>query len=573
MLISNKKLLLVSTALVMCMSAGHSDAKIQIVHSPNGHADKVGTQEVEYKALQNIDYQEYIELKKGMQGNVEKFDSLGKEIKDQEKTIEEAQKNLSGQLERFGSPDELVKALKDKTNVLNTLTEDKASFFANLSAFVYEDSIENACKKHAKETSKIKDKEELKKAKNTLKTEVQTALRGNVNFSNYDVVDVIVRNGGEFSGMIIFDKNTNEMIFDFKGTVSKWDWMYNLSAWNKKASAKHGLLQGLNFHSGFLNLFEEGYDQLIEGMGGWLAEHRDRYTTGNNVLKLFSTGHSLGGALAMVFQAAAMDLAKKLNLQVKGGTVTFAAPNILNSNSVEKFRNDYFGGDNGNIVRIEDSNDIVPTICFFKDKPGVSIKQNFGRFYDETGAMGGYIPVLSPHSMVGYYHGIRKVWNEWETQAKILHVAKDVVAREQKKLSDLKSEKNSLSDLNQKNIIQVLNYEDEKKKLEKDYNQVLVKYGEIMQSKDMSKLKDAQELKVKRNSLSQLSKDIQEQIERYEVEQKKKKEEESKTFNMMLDSFNEKLIKNEKVKVQEIGGKKFLESYIDNLNSSLIEVN
>ena len=233
--------------------------------------------------------------------------------------------------------------------------------------------------------------------------------------NRYKVEGVFFRNNGEISGIAVYDNTAKKLVLAFAGSKSRLDWLKNFFGWNAKANANHGCLQGMNFHAGFLSHFEDMAESTLAGIRTWFETYKAKYSA-NEELEIVGTGHSLGGALAEMATAAAKKIALDAGVKVKVGAVTFGAPSILNANSLAKYHQ--LMGGAANIVRIEDSWDLVPLAVFWKTAPGISISINSGLFHDSTGT---FTPIpRNAHSANDYYHAAEDAFRDWKTSVECL---------------------------------------------------------------------------------------------------------------------------------------------------------
>ncbi len=242
--------------------------------------------------------------------------------------------------------------------------------------------------------------------------QVKRALNLSAYGGRFNVEHILYRNNGEFSGVILYDRENQELTFVVAGSKSWRDWAWNFAGWNGKANPLHGNLHGLHIHTGFLSHFEAVQDSYIAfirpWMEKWIEENKGKK------LSIRGTGHSLGGALAELFTLSAVETAKRAGVELKSqGTITFGAPNVFHGNDLDGIIKAM--GGKGNFLRIQDQYDPVPHAAFWRDSPGVVIRGNAGLFRDEAGVM--QLPVrLNPHSSGDYAHFADIVFKAYQTK-------------------------------------------------------------------------------------------------------------------------------------------------------------
>jgi Lipase (class 3) len=199
----------------------------------------------------------------------------------------------------------------------------------------------------------------------------------------------------------------------------------------------------MNIHSGFLSHLEDLSDEAFEAAYRIIQNLSSQRT--DKTLEIMGTGHSLGGALATLFTAAAKQMADSIGIKVNARGVTFGAPNTVHGGSVDKM-NELFGGP-GNWVRFEQSLDPVPLAVFWKDSPGVAIRYKGAIFVDTANAF--QIFGQNPHGSSNYYHSIETHMTEWKASISPLTLLVNQKEGILKKISDLKKQANdALSEIN-----------------------------------------------------------------------------------------------------------------------------
>ena len=128
------------------------------------------------------------------------------------------------------------------------------------------------------------------------------------------VLDVLFNT--ETENVLYYNKKKNAIIVSFRGTSSKSDVLTDLKVFPSKAFGRN-----FRVHSGFL----KAYLDTLKNDG--LAEKVVRAIVETKADKLVFTGHSLGGALAMI---AYLDFFEALkSLSVSSRVITFGQPRLL----------------------------------------------------------------------------------------------------------------------------------------------------------------------------------------------------------------------------------------------------
>ena len=228
------------------------------------------------------------------------------------------------------------------------------------------------------------------------------AFAGNLQGMNYDVRGVFHRNNGEFSGAAAYNEDNKELVLSFAGSKSTMDWVKNIFGWNAKMSYSHGLLSNISFHSGFASHLDDNAASFFAFMRYFLQDFKDKNGEGAT-LKIVGTGHSLGGAIAEIFAAAAKQMAEKMGIKVDLGVMTFGAPNVHNANTVKNFH--AITGGAGNIINFTQAYDPVSSIVFWRGKSGATVSGDTSLIRDTNGTLA--LPLrANPHSIADYYHAV-----------------------------------------------------------------------------------------------------------------------------------------------------------------------
>lgn len=228
------------------------------------------------------------------------------------------------------------------------------------------------------------------------------AFAGNLQGMNYDVRGVFHRNNGEFSGAAAYNEDNKELVLSFAGSKSTMDWVKNLFGWNAKMSYSHGLLSNISFHSGFASHLDDNAASFFAFMRYFLEDFKKTNGEGAT-LKIVGTGHSLGGAIAEIFAAAAKQMGEKMGIKVDLGVMTFGAPNLHNANTLKNFH--AITGGAGNVINFTQAYDPVSSIVFWRGKSGATVSGDTSLMRDTNGTL--ELPVrMNPHSIADYYHAV-----------------------------------------------------------------------------------------------------------------------------------------------------------------------
>jgi hypothetical protein len=140
----------------------------------------------------------------------------------------------------------------------------------------------------------------------------------------------------------------------FRGSSSLRDWITNAQFMTTilLSTTRHGGISVHRVHTGFLAAFESVAVDLTHAVGEALREARRNYPDA----RLHVTGHSLGGALALL---GGMEFARqKLPLAL---VVTFGAPRVGNKAFARMF-NKFIGDRTINVVNEGDPVPLLPTL-------------------------------------------------------------------------------------------------------------------------------------------------------------------------------------------------------------------
>lgn len=160
---------------------------------------------------------------------------------------------------------------------------------------------------------------------------------------------------GGIQGFTGFSKGFNAIIVVFRGSSNIQNWILNIGT----TRSTYPLCSNCAVHSGFLG----GYNLVASAVRNAVQNLKAKYRTA----RLIVTGHSLGGALAILCTADLKNIFGTVDL-----TYTFGQPRVGN----EAFAN-WFQSANPNVYRLVDYADIVTHL---------------------------------PPSNIGFLHGSHQVW-------------------------------------------------------------------------------------------------------------------------------------------------------------------
>lgn len=143
-------------------------------------------------------------------------------------------------------------------------------------------------------------------------------------------------------GFTAYESDTNTILVVFRGTINPRNWITNvtayLSKWKNHSSAK--------VHKGFKEAYMAVADDVQYQVNELLIRHPNA--------ELLFTGHSLGGALAVI---AAADIKETFNVSNKMSLYTFGAPRVGND-PFAALLFDYYPS--GSQYRVINEDDAVP---------------------------------------------------------------------------------------------------------------------------------------------------------------------------------------------------------------------
>ena len=148
----------------------------------------------------------------------------------------------------------------------------------------------------------------------------------------------------QFSGVLLFKdgskngSNEDELVLVFSGSNSEEDWRHNLIIFKKHGESDEGLGLGLRMHTGIHDALNDSLKEFGTKLAYWIDDYKASVKGSKRKLKVTTTGHSLGGALALLAgyhlkHAIAPALSSAADVNVK--VINFAAPPIFNKTSAE----------------------------------------------------------------------------------------------------------------------------------------------------------------------------------------------------------------------------------------------
>lgn len=158
----------------------------------------------------------------------------------------------------------------------------------------------------------------------------------------YNVTDVKVFSNsvGGIQGFTGYSHALNAVIVAFRGSNNIQNWILNIDT----GRSTYSLCSGCSVHSGFYS----GYNFVAPAMKNAVQNLKAKYRGS----KLYVTGHSLGGALAILATADLHNVFGAVDL-----TYTFGQPRVGN----QAFA-DWFEARFPNVYRLVDYADIVPHV-------------------------------------------------------------------------------------------------------------------------------------------------------------------------------------------------------------------
>ena len=203
-----------------------------------------------------------------------------------------------------------------------------------------------------------------------LNPDVMTRILENSGFQLLGVVNVV-----ETQGFVCKRNKLEEpayLVLAFRGTERK------VSDWLTDAHCVPTVKGSTKVHSGFLEAFSKkrGSDgKTTQEVVEKILQSEDAKDERGNPLPLFLTGHSLGGALALL-------ATKLIAPNIDGACYTFGAPRVANY--------EYFRSIKTPVFRIVNSSDIVPRV-----PPGAIMQVLVGLIRGVSWILG-FVPAIAP---------------------------------------------------------------------------------------------------------------------------------------------------------------------------------
>ena len=197
-------------------------------------------------------------------------------------------------------------------------------------------------------------------------------LKKNLANSGFSLLDVI--NVAETQGFVCKRTAANEppyLVLAFRGTEKK------ASDWLTDARCVPAVDGKTKVHTGFLEAFTMNTDaagRTVEDVVKEILDRSDSKDESGNLFPLFITGHSLGGALALL-------ATKRIAPNVNGACYTFGAPRIGNY--------EYFRFIKTPVYRVVNSSDVVPRV------PPGALMLLFRGMARAISWLTGFVPVFS----------------------------------------------------------------------------------------------------------------------------------------------------------------------------------
>jgi hypothetical protein len=155
----------------------------------------------------------------------------------------------------------------------------------------------------------------------------------------------------EISGVVLFkegkpteqnDRIVDQIYIAFSGSNSETDWKHNLDFFRQEGTAEHDIALGMRVHRGIQQSLNETLGDYGNKTLAWIKKYRDLregIKTKKPLLRIVTTGHSLGGALALLMglyvkQKVQQALENVADVEVT--VITFGQPPIFNDISAEK---------------------------------------------------------------------------------------------------------------------------------------------------------------------------------------------------------------------------------------------
>lgn len=184
----------------------------------------------------------------------------------------------------------------------------------------------------------------------------------------------------EFSGIMMYRpdesdsaKKMDQVIIAFSGSNSAEDWRHNFDGFVKEGKASVNLAAGLRAHNGIMTSLEDSLQEVGTKIKLWCKKYEALHKNDKEIptLRIYLTGHSLGGALALL---TAVYIKQNIVPYMKGiadidiKVYTFGAPPVFEKNSAIEVE-DLLG--KTNIIRVWNVGDPVPNLSIVRKNENV----------------------------------------------------------------------------------------------------------------------------------------------------------------------------------------------------------
>ncbi|QYX30006.1 lipase family protein [Sphaerospermopsis torques-reginae] len=149
-----------------------------------------------------------------------------------------------------------------------------------------------------------------------------------------------LQNDNKWGILVFLATYSKYSIISFKGTDTINDWKTNLQFFQRENGSEG------NVHNGFYQAVNKNWEQLLKE----IQKHQDKFNNKQNK-EILLTGHSLGGALAIITASRLNSLAEFTG-KIKG-VYTYGAPRVGNKDFKQQYKPKHY--------RFEYGNDPVPS--------------------------------------------------------------------------------------------------------------------------------------------------------------------------------------------------------------------